>query len=98
YTMFNRDVARMQSFKDMDEEDIKSIDAPVFLIVGNADVVSPEHAVEMYRLLPHAKLAILPGGHGEYIGEVTTPQDSAFIEATVSMIEKFLAEPIAEAH
>ena len=25
----------------------------------------------MFRLLPHAQLSILPGGHGEYIGEVT---------------------------
>lgn len=96
YTMFNRDVARMQSFKDMDEEDIKSINAPVLLIVGNTDVVSPEHAVEMYRLLPHARLAILPGGHGDYIGEITTPQDTAFIASTVSMIENFLAEPVSK--
>jgi uncharacterized protein (TIGR02246 family) len=28
-------------------------------------------AVEMFRLLPRAQLAVLPGGHGDYIGEVT---------------------------
>jgi pimeloyl-ACP methyl ester carboxylesterase len=94
YTMYKRDVARMQSFKDIKEEDIKAINAPAFIITGNADVVSPEHAVEMYRLMPHARLAILPGAHGEYIGEITTPQDTDFISATVSMIEKFLSEPM----
>ncbi|HYV95475.1 MAG TPA: alpha/beta hydrolase [Chitinophagales bacterium] len=94
YTMYKRDVARMQSFKDIPEKDIKAINAPAFIIIGDADVVRPEHAVEMYRLIPHARLAILPGAHGEYIGEVTTPQDTNFIKATVSVIEKFLSEPM----
>ncbi len=30
--------------------------------------------------------------HGEYIGEIATPQDTMFIHGTVSMIEKFLNE------
>jgi pimeloyl-ACP methyl ester carboxylesterase len=30
--------------------------------IGDRDVVRPEHAVEMYRLIPNAQLAILPGG------------------------------------
>ena len=84
----------MQSFKDINVENIKAINAPALIITGDADVVRPEHAVEMYRLLPHARLAILPGAHGEYIGEITTPQDSTLIKATVSMIEKFLSEPM----
>jgi len=94
YRMYERDVARMQSFKDMKEDDIRSIKAPALIIAGNADVVSPEHAVEMFRMLPQAKLAILPGVHGEYMGEITTPQDTAFIASTVSLIEKFLGEPV----
>lgn len=97
YTMYKRDVIRMQSFKDIKEEDIKSIKAPAFIIIAEADVVMPEHAVEMYRQLPHAKLAILPGGHGEYIGEIAMPQDTTLIAATVSMIEKFLNDPVPKA-
>jgi pimeloyl-ACP methyl ester carboxylesterase len=62
--MFKRDVARMQSFKDMKEEDIRGIKAPALIIVGDKDVASPEHAVEMYRQMQHAKLMIMPGGHG----------------------------------
>ena len=90
HTMYERDVARMQSFKDIDEEDIKAISVPVFIIISDTDVVQPEHAAEMYRLLPHGRLAILPGAHGEYIGEIATPLDTNLITATVSMIEKFL--------
>jgi len=92
YTMYKRDVARMQSFSDMSDEDIKAIQAPAFLIAGTKDVVSPEHAVEMFHMMQHAELAILPGAHGEYIGEITTPQDQAFINGTVALIEKFISE------
>jgi pimeloyl-ACP methyl ester carboxylesterase len=94
YAMYNRDVTRMRSFKDINEGDIKSINAPAFVIIGTEDVVRPEHAVEMYRLLPHGELAILPGAHGEFMGEITTPQDKSLIAATISMIEKFLAGPV----
>jgi len=94
YAMYKRDVARMQSFKDIREEDIKAIQAPAFIIIGDADVVLPEHAVEMHRLLPHSRLAILPGAHGEYIGEITTRQDTTLINGTVSMVEKFLSDSI----
>lgn len=94
HTMYDRDVTRMRSFQDIKEEEIKAIKAPTFIIIGDADVVRPEHAVEMYRLLPHARLVILPGGHGEYLGEITTPQDTKLITAVVSMIEKFLNEPM----
>lgn len=41
-------------------ETMGSIVAPVLVIVGDADMVRPEHAVEMHRLLPHSSLAILP--------------------------------------
>jgi pimeloyl-ACP methyl ester carboxylesterase len=94
YAMYKRDIARMQSFKDIPENEIKSIRSPAFIIIGDSDVVRPEHAVEMHRLILHSRLAILPGSHGEYIGEITTPQDSILIGATVSMIEKFLNEPM----
>ena len=98
YRMYERDVARMQSFPDISEDLIKKIKAPAFIIIGDADVVRPEHAVEMYRLLPHSRLAIIPGGHGDYIGEITTRHDTILISATVSMIERFLSEPLSNAN
>ncbi len=90
HQMYLRDVTRMQSFTDIPEEWMKTIKAPSFIIISDNDVVTPEHAVDMYRLLPQSKLAIFPGGHGEYMGELTMPQDSAVIAATISMIENFL--------
>lgn len=90
HQMYMRDVTRMQNFQDITDEQMKSIKAPAFIIASDNDVVTPEHAVEMFRMLPQSKLAIFPGGHGEYIGELTMPQDSAVIAGTVSMIESFL--------
>jgi hypothetical protein len=58
-------------FKDWRPEDIESIQAPTLLMIGDAGSVRPEHALEMFRLLRHARLAVFPGGHGAYIGEVT---------------------------
>ena len=92
HRMYERDVARMQSFPDISEEQMKSIKAPAFIIIGDRDVTTPEHATEMHRLISNSRLAIIPGGHGDYIGEMTTPQDSILITATVSLINKFLSE------
>jgi pimeloyl-ACP methyl ester carboxylesterase len=53
-------------------ETIQSIAAPVLLIIGDSDIVRPEHTVEFFRLLgggvpgdltglPKSQLAVLPG-------------------------------------
>ena len=83
------------------EEDVRSIAAPTLLIIGDSDIVRPEHAVEMFRLLgggvpgdltglPRSQLAILPG----------TTHASIVIEGAdqlLSMIEGFLAAPLPKA-
>ena len=93
--MFNKDKNRMLAFKDWNAKDIHAINAPALIINGDADVVRPEHSVEMFRLLPNARLSILPGVHGAYIGEVTTGMEHSKIpDLTVSMIEEFLNEPM----
>ena len=90
--MYLRDATRMQNFKDIKEEDIKAIKAPALIILGNNDVVSPEHGVEMYRQLQKAKLMIVPGGHGDYIGELSTVKPSHTEYPVLSIIEAFLKE------
>lgn len=51
---------RMRDFQDIPEEKIRAIAAPTLVINGDADVVRPEHAVALMRLLPKAQVAILP--------------------------------------
>jgi pimeloyl-ACP methyl ester carboxylesterase len=91
--MFDRDVARMVAFQDISDAAIKSIQAPTLVLNGDKDVVLPEHALALARLLPRARLAILPGGHGEYIAEICSPNKSSKMpEVTVALIESFLNE------
>jgi pimeloyl-ACP methyl ester carboxylesterase len=60
-SFFDKSVERIVEFQDMPEAGIKSIQAPTLILIGDADLVRPEHAMEMFHLLPHAQLAILPG-------------------------------------
>ena len=93
HAMFDRDVARMLTFKDISDEDIKRITAPVLVINGDAEVVRTEHALALSRTLPHAQLLILPGGHGEYIGEICAPGTNSKLQAMVTVfIETFLRD------
>jgi pimeloyl-ACP methyl ester carboxylesterase len=61
-----------QQVRDLPADAIEAMDAPTLLIIGDSDIVRPEHAVEMFRLLgggvmgdltglPNSQLAILPG-------------------------------------
>jgi pimeloyl-ACP methyl ester carboxylesterase len=61
-----------KEFEGWSPEAISSIEAPALIVVGDADIVRPEHAVEMFELLgggvpgdlaglPRAQLAVLPG-------------------------------------
>lgn len=89
--MHDRDVKRMVNFKDIPDEQIKSIQAPTLIIIGGKDVITPEHAIELHRQIADSELAIIPGGHGEYIGEITTIKpDTSESDFVVPMIEKFL--------
>lgn len=90
-TMYQKCANRMIHFKDFPDAQIISIKAPVLLINGDADVATNEHVVAMSKIIPNCRLAIIPGGHGAYIGEITTLkkdyQDTDFI---VPLIENFL--------
>ncbi|MCL4303752.1 MAG: alpha/beta hydrolase [Anaerolineae bacterium] len=59
--------------RNIPAETIQAIKAPILLIIGDSDIIRPEHAVEMFRLFgggimgdtpagpPASQLAILPG-------------------------------------
>jgi len=78
-----------------------SITAPTLLVFGDADVVTPENAVELFRMLgggvngdiaglPNARLAILPGT--THLGVMMNRTN-----LLVPIITEFLDEPVAEA-
>ncbi|NCD69733.1 alpha/beta fold hydrolase [Mucilaginibacter agri] len=89
--MHNKDRDRMCNFKDWSDDDIRGINSPTLIMIGDRDVVTPEHAVAMYRLLPNARVCILPGGHGDYIGELLmNPKYQDAPERTAGIIKDFL--------
>jgi pimeloyl-ACP methyl ester carboxylesterase len=51
-------------------EQLGSIEAPTLIIIGDRDIVTPEHTVEMFRAIPHAQLCVVPNAeHGAMPGE-----------------------------
>lgn len=89
--MHERDANRMRHFQDIPDELISSVIAPVLIINGDKDIITNEHALEMNRLLPNSRLAIIPGVHGEYIDEITTIKPNGKGHGyVVEMIEDFL--------
>jgi pimeloyl-ACP methyl ester carboxylesterase len=71
--LFAKKTQMDRGIKDVPAETIQAIKAPTLLIIGDSDLVRPEHAVEMFRLLgggvfgdtpaglPDSQLAVLPG-------------------------------------
>ncbi|WP_280219450.1 alpha/beta fold hydrolase [Nocardia neocaledoniensis] len=82
-------------------EAARTVTAPTLTIIGDSDIVRPEHSVEMFRLfgggvmgdtpagLPDAQLAILPG-----TSHITAPHRP---ELLLPMIPAFLDAPVADA-
>ena len=80
-------------------EAMASVKAPTLLIIGDSDIVRPEHVVEMFRLLgggvvgdlvglPRSQLAVLPG-----TTHVTLADREQWL---ASMITAFLDAPMPE--
>jgi pimeloyl-ACP methyl ester carboxylesterase len=83
------------------DAEVAAISAPTLIMMGDSDVIRPEHGVEVFRLLgggvpgdltglPNSQLAILPG----------TTHVSIVVERTdllLSMVEAFLAAPVPSA-
>ena len=89
--MFTKDRDRMRGFKDIPDDGLRSIKAPTLLLAGDKDVVVPDHLVQMTKLIPNSRLAILPGDHGSFIGEVcATDQNKKMIAATADIIIEFI--------
>lgn len=87
------------TFEGWAPEDIRAIEAPTLIIIGDSDIVRPEHTVEMFRLLgggvpgdlvdmPRARLAVLPGTtHVTILNRV---------DWVLSMVTEFLDAPMPD--
>jgi len=83
-------------FEGWSDAVIRSIDKPALVVIGDSDIVRPEHAVQLFRLLgggvegesaglPPSRLAVLPGTSHLRVVERA--------DWLVSMISAFLDDP-----
>jgi pimeloyl-ACP methyl ester carboxylesterase len=84
-------VAMMRSFTDLSEDQVRAIEAPTLVMLGDQDVVLPAHAERLARLVKHGQVALMPGAHGTYLGVAESPLPSPqLFEQALGTIEKFL--------
>ncbi len=96
--LFEKKTQMDKQIKDFPEEAIRGIKAPALLVIGDSDLIRPEHAVEFFRLLgggvfgdtpaglPNSQLAILPGtSHVSIVdrAELLVPIINSFLDAPV---------------
>jgi pimeloyl-ACP methyl ester carboxylesterase len=63
-------------------EELGRIEAPTLIIIGDGDIITPEHAVEMFRTIPDARLCVVPdAGHGAMPADVVLQ----FLEETIAV-------------
>ena len=99
-TLVEKKMALDAAWQGWSPEMIQSITAPTMIMIGDSDIVRPEHTVELFRLfgggvpgdltgLPRSWLAILPGTtHVTIVWENT--------DRLLGMVEDFLAAPMPE--
>src|ERR671917_101106 len=98
-TLFAKKTQMDREVRDLPAELIEAIKSPTLLIIGDSDIVRPEHAAEMFRLLgggvmgdlvglPKSQLAVLPG-----TTHATLVERADWL---VSMVTEFLDAPMPE--
>jgi pimeloyl-ACP methyl ester carboxylesterase len=66
-------------------EELASIKAPVLIVLGNHDFVRVEHALETFKIIPDAELAVIPdAGHFVLFSEQ---------ERVIPVVKHFLEKP-----
>ncbi len=98
-TLVGKKMELDRGWKGLSREQVQSIEAPVMIVVGDSDIVRPEHAAEFFRLLgggvvgdmaglPQSALAVLPR-----TTHVTIVHRTDWL---LSMVTEFLDAPMSE--
>jgi pimeloyl-ACP methyl ester carboxylesterase len=76
-----RTTAMVHSFGGWTDDDLRGIDVPVLVLIGDTDFILVPNAAEAVDLLPHGQLAVLPG---------TTHMDMTRSDLVAPVVEAFL--------
>lgn len=91
--MFELDRQLMLGFTDFPDELIASVVAPTLVVGADRDVIRAGHFVELAAQLPDARLLIVPGVHGDYLGEaLAAAGDDRALRAFLPHLTRFLED------
>lgn len=75
----------MDKYPNIPTKELTKISIPVLIMSGDDDLFRPEHILEIYRTIPKANLAVLPGATHFALGE--DPEMFNY------MVDRFLSNP-----
>jgi pimeloyl-ACP methyl ester carboxylesterase len=79
-----RTAGMVHDFAGWADEDLRGVEVPVLIVIGDTDFILVPNAAEAADLLPRSQLAVLPGT--THIGLIRS-------ELLVPILEGFLGEP-----
>ena len=85
-TLVSKVKKQAMEFKGFSPETLQSIQQPTLVMIGDNDFHSVEHEARLFRLLPHSRLAVLPGTNHDSVNQRP--------DWIVSMIQDFLDAPM----
>lgn len=75
----------MDKYPNIPTKELIKISIPVLIMSGDDDLIRPEHILEIYRNIPKANLAVLPGATHFALGEDP--------EMFYYLVDRFLSKP-----
>jgi pimeloyl-ACP methyl ester carboxylesterase len=91
--LFELDRQRILNFDGWSDGELGTIAAATLVMSADRDVVTAAYAARMAGAIPGARLLIVPGGHGDYLGEqAASGGDFRTMHATVPFLLRFLDE------
>ncbi|MDV8149008.1 alpha/beta hydrolase [Arthrobacter sp. B10-11] len=89
--LFELDRRRILDFPGWSDEQLGGITASTLVVSGDRDIVTAGYAARMAGAIPGARLLVVPGGHGDYLGEeAASGGDLRTMHATVPLLLRFL--------
>ncbi|GAC69607.1 alpha/beta fold hydrolase [Gordonia soli] len=91
--LFELDVQQMSNFADWATTELAQMRIPTLVIGADRDVVRTEHTVELAVHTPDARVLVVPGNHGDFLGEEFAADDDTALRRTLPWLIDFLDQP-----
>ena len=75
---------------DFCDDELRSIRARALLLSATEDIITPEQAVRMSRMIAGSRLVIFPGRQDEVIGAMGSGLGGGYADVVASLVNQFL--------